>query len=334
MSMQIVHELPADIWDSFVLQHPLGNIFHTREMFEVWSQSKGYQPELCAVIKKNQIAGFVLPVHVSLRDSWLGQLTTRSIIFSDILTTPLAGLDDMVGLVEACKTKNRHSLFTELRHSSDHHPQDLILAQCGFHFADHCNYLVNLARPIEQIWQGISKSTRKNIRKATNKKDFVIEEVIERSQLTQWYTLMKKTFEHVHVPLADISLFYAAFDILRSKGMVQFLLGRVKSIYVAASVSLLYKDVVYGWYRGFDRDYSRYIPNDLMVWHLLVWGARNGYRTFNFGGAGNPHEQYGPRNFKAKFGGALVSFGRSTYVHHPYLLAFSKLGYAMLRQFL
>lgn len=334
MSTEIVHELPANIWDSFVFQHPLGNIFHTREMFEVWSRTKGYQPELWVMMKKNRIVALMLPVHISLWDGWLWHLTTRSIVFGDILAAPSSRPDDTASLLQAYRLRNKHSLFTELRHGSDADPQHLILSQCEFRYADHCNYLVNLAMPVEKVWQGIGRSTRKNIRKAMNKNEFVIEEVKERAQLPQWYALMLKTFEHVSVPLADISLFYAAFDILQPCGMAQFLLGRVNSTYVAASVSLLYKGVVFGWYRGFDRDYSKYIPNDLMVWHLLEWGSHNGYHTFNFGGAGDPNEQYGPRNFKAKFGGTLVSFGRSTCVHHPLLLAFSKMGYAALRKFL
>ena len=60
--------------------------------------------------------------------------------------------------------------------------------------------------------------------------------------------------------------------------MVKFLLAQVDGVYVAASVELLYKDVIYGWYGGMDREYGRYIPNELLVWHILSWGAENGYR--------------------------------------------------------
>ena len=97
-------------------------------------------------------------------------------------------------------------------------------------------------------------------------------------------------------------------------------------------MALLYKKKIYGWYRGFDLAFSRVTPNDQMVWHLLKWGAENGFHEFDFGGAGKPGEKYGPRAFKAKFGGALVSYGRSRYVHSPTRLMISKMGYQILRK--
>jgi lipid II:glycine glycyltransferase (peptidoglycan interpeptide bridge formation enzyme) len=144
--------------------------------------------------------------------------------------------------------------------------------------------------------------------------------------------MFQQTYRTAHIPLADVSLFEAAFDILQPKGMIKFLLGRVEDTYVAASAALLYKDVIYGWYRGFNRTYSAYLPNDLMVWHILKWGAENGYRTFDFGGAGKPGEDYGPRKFKAKFGGQLLEFGRNTCIHTKLRLQISQIAYRLYRQ--
>jgi lipid II:glycine glycyltransferase (peptidoglycan interpeptide bridge formation enzyme) len=90
--------------------------------------------------------------------------------------------------------------------------------------------------------------------------------------------------------------------------------------------------VVYGWYGGVDRTYSGYTPNELLTWHILKWGAENGYRTYDFGGAGIPGEQYGVRDFKSKFGGQLVCHGRNLYVHSPGLLRLSTFGFKVLRK--
>ena len=54
---------------------------------------------------------------------------------------------------------------------------------------------------------------------------------------------------------------------------------------------------------------------------------------YDFGGAGKPDEEYGVRDFKAKFGGELVCYGRNTCVHAPVLLQFSRFGYDILRRF-
>jgi hypothetical protein len=38
------------------------------------------------------------------------------------------------------------------------------------------------------------------------------------------------------------------------------------------------------------------------------------------------------REFKAKFGGQLVCFGRNTWVHNPGIACVSRLGYSLYRQ--
>jgi lipid II:glycine glycyltransferase (peptidoglycan interpeptide bridge formation enzyme) len=71
-----------------------------------------------------------------------------------------------------------------------------------------------------------------------------------------------------------------------------------------------------------------------MVWELLKWGSENNFRTFDFGGAGKPNEKYGPRQFKAKFGGKQVNYGRNICVHSPNLLKISTWGYEFYRHLL
>ena len=50
-------------------------------------------------------------------------------------------------------------------------------------------------------------------------------------------------------------------------------------------------------------------------------------------GAGAPGDGgYGVRDFKAKFGGELVEYGRFKYVCNPVLYAIGKLGVAILKK--
>jgi lipid II:glycine glycyltransferase (peptidoglycan interpeptide bridge formation enzyme) len=158
-----------------------------------------------------------------------------------------------------------------------------------------------------------------------------IQEIQDPNLLSVWYNLLWQTYLRSGVPLADISLFEAVFDILVPKGMAKFLLAKTENHYAAASLELPYKDVIYSWYAGFDWEYRRFSPNDVLVWHILKWGARNGYRYYDFGGAGQPNEDYGVRDFKAKYGGELVSFGRHVCVHSSLMFMFSKLGYQAYR---
>jgi serine/alanine adding enzyme len=335
--VKVVRHLEETTWRHFVDEHTDGNIFHTPEMFQVFAKVKGHRPTLWAAVDANgDVLALLLPVDVTLKGGVLRGLTTRAVVYGSVLYTPDPVGQDALGILlrTYVQRTNRGVLFTELRNLSDLSDAQSILTAHGFVYEDHLNYLVNLRRSEEEIMQSTSRSTRKKIRRGLRKGQVTIEEVDRSEQVGTCYELLGKTYARAQVPLADRSLFEAAFEVLHSRGMVKFLLARVDDTYVATSVELIYKDVIYGWYGGMDREYGHYIPNELLTWYILSWGANNDYRVYDFGGGGTPDEEYGVRDFKAKFGGELVCYGRNTCVHAPGLLQLSEWGYHLLRRWL
>ena len=57
-------------------------------------------------------------------------------------------------------------------------------------------------------------------------------------------------------------------------------------------------------------------------------------KYYDFGGAGWPDEEYGPRDFKAKFGGDLVCYGRYRRIYAKYTLGVVSSTYELVRQVL
>ncbi len=333
--MNVVRSLPEKRWSRFVAKHPVGNVFHTPEMFRVFERAAGHQPSLWAVVDDDEhILALLLPVEITVLDGPLRRLSNRAVVYGGVLCAPgTAGETALDQLLRAYRAEmDRRVLFTELRNVSELNGLQPVLDTRGFAYEDHLNYLVDLARPVDEIMQDIGRRTRKQIRRAMRQGDVVVEEVTDRQGLAECYELLRQTYSRARVPLADRSLFEAAFDLLRPRGMVRFTLARVEGRPAACSVDLLYKDVAYGWYGGMDRDYGAHVPNELLTWHVLSWAAEHGYRQYDFGGAGKPDEDYGVREFKSKFGGELVCYGRNTCVHAPLLLSASKLGYDLVRR--
>jgi lipid II:glycine glycyltransferase (peptidoglycan interpeptide bridge formation enzyme) len=220
-------------------------------------------------------------------------------------------------------------LFTEIRNVTDPCLIQDVLENHGYTYEDHLNYLLDLSRNEETILQSFTKSTRNRIRRVLRQGDIIVREVTERTMLPLFYEVLLKTFKTVRVPLADISLFETAFDVLRPKNMAYFTIAYINEAPAAAQVSILYKDVVFGWYNGVDRS-CKYC-NDILMWNLIKWGAENGYGVLDFGGAGKPGEKYGVRDFKGKFNGKLVSYGRNTRVHAPIRMKVSQKAYQVAR---
>lgn len=333
--MKVVQSLDEDNWQRFVNTHPGGNIFHTPEMFQVFQKAKGFHPILWAVVDKNKKPlAILLPVNISLFDGPLRYLTTRAVSYGSVLCAPgIEGQNALKLLLNTYRENtNDHVLFTELRNLVDMKSIKQIFIECGFSYEEHLNYLINLKCSPDELLQSFSKRTRKRIRRASRQQKVIVEEVKQQDQIDICYQLIHKSYTTAKVPLADISLFESASKILYPRGMVKFLVCWAGDEAVAASAELLYKDTIYGWYGGVDRDFSEFVPNEILMWHILQWGANNNFRVYDFGGAGKPDEEYGVRDFKAKFGGELVCFGRNTQVHAPIRLAASKLGYEIYRR--
>ena len=92
-------------------------------------------------------------------------------------------------------------------------------------------------------------------------------------------------------------------------------------------IALIYNDCVYDLYAGSKKEHYKNYPNDLIPWEVFKWGRKNGYSIFDFGGAGKPDVPYGVRDYKKKFGGEFVNFGRFENIHSKNLFKISKLGY-------
>ena len=91
---------------------------------------------------------------------------------------------------------------------------------------------------------------------------------------------------------------------------------------------ILNNRVIYEAYvAGEDRKYKKIYPSILATYAAMDYAVKNKIAKFDFMGAGRPDQDYGVREFKSKFGGKLVDFGRFEKIHKPSIFRFSKLGF-------
>jgi len=336
MGVAVVNQLPEEAWRQFVAKHPLSNIYHTPEMFQVFARVPGHQPTVWAAVGDgDRVLALLLPVNITLMNGLLRKYTSRAVCYGGVLCAP--GTDGQAALAQLLNVykqeAKRSALFTELRNLSDLADVQPVLNECGFRFEGHLNYLIDLVQSEGSLLHNISKSGRQSIRTSCNK-GTMIEEMTDRRTVAVAYQLLRKVYARARVPLAAPTLFEAALDVLAPQGMFKVFLARAGDHYIGACLILAYKDRIIDWYAGSDRAFSAYCPMELLIWRVLKWGQAHGFRVFDFGGAGRPGEHYGPGKFKAKFGGGLVNFGRNTAIHALLRLQLSQVGYGLYRRFL
>ncbi|NCB68821.1 MAG: GNAT family N-acetyltransferase [Bacteroidia bacterium] len=91
-------------------------------------------------------------------------------------------------------------------------------------------------------------------------------------------------------------------------------------------------NVLYEWFVcGDDGELPKVYPSVMATRAGIEYAVNNGYRMFDFMGAGKPDSKYGVRDFKARFGGKLVEHGRFLYICSPFLYFTGKVILALRR---
>lgn len=317
-------------WSDFVKNHPNGNIFQTPEMYQVYDNTPRLVPSvLIAKDSENKIAGCLMSVIQKESKDFTGLFTSRSIILGGpLVQNNNSKIADEL-LMQYNKVIETKVIYSQFRNLTDMNNLSDIFQKNGFEFVQHLDILLDLTQSEEKLFENLHKERKRNISQAIQaglqfkllKSDDEIQHAIE---------LLKKTYNRVKVPISRDNLFINAKEILGDK--VRFFGAFSEGKMIATQIRLCYKELVYAWYAGSDAEYFKKRPNDFLTWNVLLWSKANHFKVFDFGGAGNPEVNYSVRNYKIKYGGELVSFGRYEKVHKKTLMLIGKKGYRLYKK--
>lgn len=333
--MHLVRSLEEIQWREFIDRHPDSNIFHTPEMYQVFQRTKGYQPELWAVVESDgAVQCLFIPTLNTVLNGLFRYVSTRAVAYGGILYHHGSESDGALSLLLSSYNKEKKNvLFTELRNQADISDIQSPLSAYGFTYEDHLNFIFDLDNSADQLWDNIRSNAKRNIKKA-QRSQVIIHEVDDFEGLSSAYQILKDVYSRIEVPLPDISMFEAGFEILRPKGMLKILSAELDGTPIGTLTLLMYKGTITYWYTGILREYAEFRAADMLVWHSLKFGSQGEYHSFDFGGGGKPDESYGVRDFKAKYGGEMVNYGRNIKIHAPLRYQLSLIGYRLIRRYL
>jgi lipid II:glycine glycyltransferase (peptidoglycan interpeptide bridge formation enzyme) len=315
---RVTTELNREKWGEFVYQHPDGNIFQTPEMFEVYKETKHWEPLFFAIIDNNEnILSLLLTAIQKEIGSFLGRFTARAVVWGGPLLSPIENKGELINLT--LKTLDellgKKVIYVQFRNLKEFSQEKLYFVNNNYSYQDHLNYHINLLSSEEELLDRMSKNRRKNIKKAMNN-DLKVAEINDINDLKTFYNLLRKTYSRIKLPCPSLEFFKNAFRYLEKKGFLKIFLISKDKKNIASRAVLVYKNNIYDWYAGSSNNTLALYANDLLIWEILLWGKRRGCNLFDFGGAGSPGNFYGPGEYKRRFGGKEVNFGRfeKTYI--------------------
>ncbi|MDG6244921.1 MAG: GNAT family N-acetyltransferase [Methanolobus sp.] len=302
-------------WDDFVLSHPKGNIFQSSMIADIFGRTKNYQPVSLAARDESsaELLAVLQSVVISEMNGILSSFSSRAVLQGGpLFVDSYKGKEAARALMQHYnKLVGNRIVYTQIRNMWDTDNCREMLRSIGYEYDQHLDFLIDLDRAGEEIWSDIQKSRRKGINRA-EKSGIIIKKVENRGELQACYDLVLDTYKRFKVPTADISLFEAAWEDLAPKGHADFFIALKDDSPVGTRITLNYREMVYDWYAGSKQGVD-YV-DEALAWHILKENAGK-YKVFDFGGAGHPDKPYGVREFKRRFGGEMVEFGRYEKVH-------------------
>lgn len=239
-------------------------------------------------------------------------LSRRAIVNAGPLFSEGIREDEVRSLLEHCVRGLRgRAIYIETRNFRDYSAFRPLFEQVGFVYEPHYDFIIDTANP-EIVEDRMGKSRKRDV-KTSLKNGAVIEMNPSREDVVAFYGVLENLYKtRVKTPLFPLSFFDKLYDVSFSK----FILVRYEEEIIGGTVCVYDDDTVYEWFAcGKDGVYKNVYPSTVATYYGIRFAAENGFKRFDMMGAGAPGDGgYGVRDFKAKFGGELVEFGRYRYV--------------------
>ena len=320
-------------------------------MFDFFKKVRRIEPlVLAAYDNRDELCGLLTGIFMCEHQGIGKLLSSRLVIYGGPLLSG-DGSRKRESLELLLKELVRHTrnkaLFTQFRNYFSWEGYLDIFEKHGFRFLDRMNYIIDLQSngnskpgelPEDPVMQKMSESRRRQIRKGlASGAEIIAPENPE--QLREFYNILYKLYRYkVRKPLADWSFFENFYQLSSPRpssprssiGIIRLVKydGRI----IGGILAPVYEnECIYEWYVcGLDKEYKDQYPSVLATWAAIEYARINGLKCFDFMGVGKPDIPYGVRDFKARFGGELVNYGRLTRINNHILYNIAELGYNVL----
>jgi lipid II:glycine glycyltransferase (peptidoglycan interpeptide bridge formation enzyme) len=192
--------------------------------------------------------------------------------------------------------------------------------------------LINLNQDEQTIIRNITSNKRGNIHKSINK-ETEFRELNTIDEIIKGIALIHTTYKRAKLPVPNSAFFINAYNQLYGGKILRVFGAYADTNLIGVRFELCFNNTIYDWYAGSDLNYKNRYPNDFLPYQILLWGHKNGFKSFDFGGAGKPGVSYGVREHKIKFGGELVEYGRFERINKPILMELGQIGLNLYKKF-
>ena len=327
-------------WSQLVQNSKTGTWFQSPEAYDFFASMPDlFEPFVvgaCTTTLRAVCVGYV-----TLDKNPLMQFfSRRAIIIGGPCLADDATAEEVTMLMKAVAESGEfHSpIYIETRNFNDYSPWKEAFAAAGFNYQLHLNFHIDTSSS-EIVEANLGKSRKRDIRTTIREGVKIISigdcklEIGEQERermVGEFYAILKKLYKtKVKTPLVPFSFFLA----LSKHPDGRFLLTEYNGHIIGGTVCVEQAGkCLYEWFAcGEDGIYPHVFPSCYATYAGICYAAEHDCPRFDMMGAGKPNEAYGVRDFKAKFGGIEVEYGRFICITKPLLYEAGKLGVKILK---
>ncbi len=302
---RIVHndEIPVEAWNKLLKSTKHPSYFQSHKGFDQLRKYHGWKVEALGYMNNDELMAVV--VYVIQKESGIKSfLSKRCIIFSG----PLFNDDNALRVVLIhLEQFVSGCVYMEIRNGYSTEPYHPVYRALGWKYLPWLNFIVNTSDS-ESMLKRASESRRRQLKKA-DKMGVIMDNPKDESEVLEFYRILVHLYQtKIKKPLPTYEMFMAYF--LQDPRSIVLVYHQDKVIGGILCPFLEGVGMYEFYIAGLDQEYKDCYPSAVATYGAMKQACEMGIPIFDFMGGGSPDEGYGVREFKSRFGGEQVEWGR------------------------
>ena len=330
--MQVLcNDIERAEWSKLVANSTTGTWFQTQEAYDFFAfQPDLFEPFNLGLRSAHGLRGICIG-YVTKEPHKVKQFfTRRAIIIGGPCLANNCTNAEAEALMNAVRNKiENKAIYIETRNFNDYGRWKEAFEKAGFVYQPHLDFHIDCTDE-EAMWARLSDNRKRQIKRAMQH-GVHIEEAQNEQEIEAWYMILETLYRtKVKTPLFPLSFFLTFYR----QRLGKYLLVKHEGQIIGGIMCPVWNGkCIYEWFVcGDDKMYKEQYPSVMSTYAAMEYAQKNGLPRFDLMGAGKPDKAYSVRDFKARFGGQEVEYGRWLYVNKPALYKIGELGVKVLRR--
>jgi lipid II:glycine glycyltransferase (peptidoglycan interpeptide bridge formation enzyme) len=323
-------EISPEGWSTLISNSPYSSVFQTPLFYDLCNEVPGISAEAFALEEGGNLKA--LCVVILLKEPGIkGYFSRRAIVYGGPVLTENNNEYCLEYLINSITNEFiKKSIYIEIRCLNNYGIFKDVFFRNGWKYVPYQNFRVDCSDK-KQLYSRLGNNRKREIKKAINS-GVTIKEAENVSEINEFYFILQKLYnQKIKKPLFSKKFFEKIFN----KGFGKYFLVIYNNKIIGGIICPILKGrCIYEFYVcGWDEEYKEQYPSTMATWAAMEFANKNHIPIFDFMGAGISGMDYGVRDYKSRFGGELVEYGRYIKIANPILYKIGRLALKFMKLF-